>query len=70
LDNNTCSCFPFYSGSSCGTFEGCPNGLDEDICTTLKEKNLIETENKPNNGVDLWNLVTLMIMYTIAFILI
>ena len=50
LDNDKCECSPFYSGSSCGTFEDCPSGLDSEICETLKTSNLIQSDSKENNG--------------------
>ena len=48
LDNGTCDCEPFYSGTSCGTFNDCPSGLDSTVCSELKTTNLIQSNNLEN----------------------
>lgn len=49
MENGKCQCYPFYSGSSCETFEDCPDDLDEEVCETLKKTSL-----EGNIGVDLF----------------
>jgi hypothetical protein len=48
LANGICRCNPFYSGSSCGTYEGCPEELDETVCERLLKDNYISQKSLPN----------------------
>lgn len=50
LRNGTCDCDPFYEGSSCGTYKGCPSGLNSTVCSELETTNLIVKTNLSNNG--------------------
>ena len=61
MDNNTCQCNPFYTGDSCETYKGCPDGLLSDVCSVVIETSSVEpdtlppgdnTDNGGNNGGD------------------
>ena len=50
LDNGTCECYPFYEGSSCGTYIGCRDlNLAAEFCTRIEDKNHIERNDLPNS---------------------
>lgn len=51
LENLTCDCEVFYEGSSCGTYKGCPAGLDAGLCDTLHKISVVQKTNLPNNTV-------------------
>lgn len=55
LKNKTCECIPLYSGSTCGTFNGCPNTVDSDVCDAIVSsnhfgKNKIEVTSTSNTS--------------------
>ena len=54
LEGGECRCGPFYEGSSCGTFKGCPLGLSPFVCSQLMKTNNIDTKNLENkSGISL-----------------
>ena len=51
LDNGTCECYPWYEGSTCGTYIGCRDlNLTAEFCTRIEDKNHIERTNITNSG--------------------
>ena len=56
MDDGTCYCKPFYTGSSCETFSDCPPNLDKNICIELKNSNNIDTTNLSNDDKNKTNV--------------
>jgi hypothetical protein len=52
LDNGTCDCGPFYSGTSCGTYVDCTDALGQSLCDTLVTSNRLDTKDLPNADVE------------------
>ena len=45
MNNSTCDCYPFYSGSQCEKYIGCPSNLDSTVCNTVLKANFIKKNN-------------------------